>query len=101
MTANQVASHSYLVKELFSCCVWLNGKLQFSIHRGDSYTNLKNREIQEHRHIKKETHKHKLAATDSQQHVDVGMSHEVALLHTQRHRFQSKPSEDAVHRQAC
>lgn len=31
---------SYLVKELLSCCIRLNGKLQFSIHCGDSYTNL-------------------------------------------------------------
>lgn len=31
---------SYLVKQLFPSCVWLNGKLQFSVHRGDSYTNL-------------------------------------------------------------
>lgn len=31
---------SYLVKQLFPSCVWLNGKLQFSVHCGDSYTNL-------------------------------------------------------------
>lgn len=36
---------SYLVKQLFPSCVWLNGKLQFSVHCGDSYTNLKKKII--------------------------------------------------------
>lgn len=35
---------SYLVKQLFPGCIWLNGELQFSIHSGDSYTNLIKRE---------------------------------------------------------
>lgn len=42
MTSAQ-SSFSYLVKELLSCCIWLNGKFQFSIHRGDSYTYLRTR----------------------------------------------------------
>lgn len=39
-TGDDAREFSYLVEQLLSCSIGLNGELQFSIHCGDSYTNL-------------------------------------------------------------